>query len=188
MLGLSRLSGHSFFELAWDGGLHTRRFEISGTTRNRVRFEHIELATLLAETLGAEAGLQPQPVTPAEVEAAYLRRMKAAGAELGPPPENPALPRATEGTPVASYRAGEVTVTMLYGGPDFAYATAGDPEAGVLLRRDDNRGVMAALPVMRGRPRRGSPLMTTPLAEIEESAEWRRALCAWVAWLAWVLK
>ena len=38
MLGLSRLSGHSFYELAWEGGLHVRRFEVSGTSRNRVRW------------------------------------------------------------------------------------------------------------------------------------------------------
>ncbi|MBE7556713.1 MAG: hypothetical protein HS126_37155 [Anaerolineales bacterium] len=50
---------------------------------------------------------------------------------------------------------------MLFGGPDFAYARAGDPEAGILLRRDDNRGVMVALPVISRRTRRGSPLMTT---------------------------
>ena len=189
MLGLSRLSGHSFFELAWEGGLRVRRFEISGTTRNRVRFEHIELATMLAETLGAEHDLHPEPVTPAEVEAAYLRRMKAAGAELGAPPPDPSLPRSAEGWPAAAYRAGNVQVTMLYGGQDFAYATADNPEDGVLLRRDDSRDVMVAMPVMHGRPRRGNTLMTTPLAELNlRDSNWNRALCAWAAWLAGMIK
>jgi hypothetical protein len=77
----------------------------------------------------------------------------------------------------------QIHVTVLYGGQDFAYATAGEPDTGVLLRRDDKRAVIAAIPVRRGRPRRGATLMTTPLAEIEDTAEWRRALCAWAAWL-----
>lgn len=184
LIGLSRLSGHSFYELAWEGGLHTRRFEISGTTRGHVPFEHIELATMLAEALGAEYNLQPEPVTAAAVEAAYLRRLKAAGAEIGPP-QVTGLPQAIEGRPVAVYRVAAIQVLLLHGGADFAYATAGDPEAGVLLRRDDNRGVIAALPVIRGRPRRGNPLMTTPLAELDLSdSGWNRSLCAWAAWLA----
>ncbi len=41
------------------------------------------MTTLLAETLGAEKGLQPEPVSADEVEAVYLRRMKAKGAEIG---------------------------------------------------------------------------------------------------------
>lgn len=189
MLGLSRLSGHSFFELAWEGGLHVRRFEISGTTRNRVPFEHIELATMLAEALGAEYDLHPEPVTPADVEATYLRRMKAAGAELGAPPQDSSLPRGIEGQPAAAYQVGEVQVTMFYGGQDFAYATAGNPEAGILLRRDSNRGVMAAIPVIHGRPQRGNTLITTPLAELSlQDNNWNRSLCSWAAWLAWVMK
>lgn len=188
MLGLSRLSGHSFYELAWEGGLHVRRFEISSTTRNHVPFEHIELATMLAEALGTEYDLHPEPVTPAEVEAAYLRRMKANEAELGAPPQGLSLPHGTEGQPAAAYRVGEIQVIMLFGGPDFAYARAGDPEAGILLRRDDNRGVMVALPVMHGRTRRGSPLMTTPLAELNlQDNRWNRSLCSWAAWLAWAI-
>ncbi|MEW5959249.1 MAG: hypothetical protein AB1801_16080 [Chloroflexota bacterium] len=184
MLGLSRLSGHSFYEAAWEGGLSVRRFEISGTTRQRVPFEHIEVATLLAETLGAGYNLKPAPVSPLEVEAAYLRRMKATGAEIGPP-QDIDLPRSLEGQPIAVYRVGRIQVTVLYGGQDVAYATAGEPEAGVLLRRDDKRAVIAAVPVRRGRPQRGSPLMTTPLAELDlKEATWNRALCAWVAWLA----
>ncbi|HEX9922178.1 MAG TPA: hypothetical protein VGD99_05915 [Anaerolineae bacterium] len=186
LLGLSRLSGHNFYELTWAGGLHVRRFEISSTTRHRVRFEHIELATMLAETLGTEADLRPEPVTPAEVKAAYLRRMKAEGVELGAPAPDLPLPRGTTGQPAAVYRVGEVQVTMLFGGPEFAYATAGDPETGVLLRRDDSRGVMVALPVRQGRPRRDTILMTTPRAELNlTDSQWNRALCAWAAWLAW---
>jgi hypothetical protein len=184
MLGLSRLSGHSFFELAWEGGLHVRRFEVSSTTRQKVPFEHIELAMLLAETIGARYDLRPEPVTAAEVEVAYLRRMKATEAEVGPPPVQE-LPPAIQGQPVASYRVGQVLVTLLQGGDDFAYVTVTGSDNAVLLRRDGQRGVMAALPVMRGRPQRGHILMTTPLAELSQTAEANRALCAWGAWLAW---
>lgn len=187
MLGLSRLSGHSFYELAWEGGLHVRRFELSGTTRNRVPFEHIELATLLAETLGAEYNLQPEPVAIEAVEAAYLRRMKAREAELGPAQLSD-LPPAIQGQATASYRVGDIVVTMLRGGEDFAYAVLGSKggNEGVLLRRNSQRGVMAALPVTRGRPQPGSVLMTTPLAELQAGAASNRALCSWAAWLVWV--
>ncbi|MCP4686047.1 MAG: hypothetical protein GY867_11480, partial [bacterium] len=184
-IGLSRLSGHSFYELAWDGGLHMRRFEISGTTRNRVPFEHIEVALRLAEAIGAQENLQGQPVAADEVEAAYLRRMKVKGARIGPP-QLKEVPKAIQGRPVASYQVGDILVTMLQGGDDFAYATKGTEEVGLLLRRDSKRGVMAALPVKRGRPQRGNPLMTTPLAELDKS--FNRALCAWAAWLVRVVK
>ena len=125
----------------------------------------------------------PQPVTPLEVEAAYLRRLKAAGAEVGPPPDTE-LPQTLEGQPIAVYRVDQIQVTVLYGGQDFAYATAGEPDTGVLLRRDDQRAVIAAVPVRRDRPQRGATLMTTPLAELDlKDAAWNRALCAWAAWL-----
>lgn len=186
MLGLSRLSGHGFYEVAWEGGLHVRRFELSGTTRNKVPFEHIELATLLAEAIGVEYNLRPEPVPVEAVEAAYLRRMKARGAELGPA-QLTELPPAVQGQPAASYRVGEVLVTMLRGGDDFAYANlqSKGTNEGVLLRRNLQRGVMAALPVTRGRPQPGSVLMTTPLSELSQTAESNRALCAWAAWLVW---
>jgi hypothetical protein len=182
-LGLSRLSGHSFYELAWEGGLHVRRFEISGTTRNKVPFEHIEVATMLAEALGAEHGLQPEPVMPEAVEAAYLRRLKVTGARLGPP-EQTQLPQEVQGKPAATYQAGDIIVTMFVGGEDFAYVTAADEaDQALLLRRSEKRGVMLALPISRGRVRQGSPLMTTPLAELGDTPAWRRAVCAWGAWL-----
>jgi hypothetical protein len=187
-LGLSRLSGHSFYELAWEGGLHVRRFEISGTTRNKVPFEHIEMATLLAEALGAEHGLQPELVTPETVEAAYLRRMKVTEARLGPP-EQTQLPKGVQGKPAAMYQVGDVVVTMIVGGEDFAYVTAaGKADEALLLRRSEKRGVMLTLLVSRGRIRQGSPLMTTPLAELGDTPAWRRAVCAWGAWLIWALK
>jgi hypothetical protein len=183
MLGLSRLSGHGFYECSWEGGLHVRRFELSGTTRARVPFEHIELATLLAEVIGVEYQLQPEPVS---VEAAYLRRMKAKAAELGPAQLSD-LPPAIQGQPAASYRVGDILVTMLRGGDDFAYAVwpGQGVNEGVLLRRNAQRGVMAALPVNRGRPQSDSVLMTTPLAELGQTAESNRASCAWAAWLVW---
>ncbi len=176
-VGLTRLSGHSFYELAWDGGIRVRRFEMSGTTRNRIRFEHTELAVRLAE---AVADTQPEPASPEEIEGAYLRRMKVSSAELGPPQVN-GVP--VEGTPVATYRAGDVTVTALHGSEYLAYAVNGD--AAVVLHRDERCGVVAALPVVRDRVRR-QPLMTTPLDEIGStpSPEELRALSAWAAWLA----
>jgi hypothetical protein len=186
-LGLSRLSGHAFYELAWEGGLHVRRFEISSTTRQTIPFEHIEVALTLAEALGAEYGLQPEPVTPGEVEAAYLRRMKLKRAEFGPP-DLADWPQAITGRPAAAYKAGNMVATMFVGGEDFAYITGpAEADQTVLLRRNEQRGVMMAVPIRRGRPRPGSSLMTTPLAELETSAAWNRALCAWGTWLAWAI-
>lgn len=179
-----------------EGGLHARRFELSSTTRNRVPIEHIELATALAETLALEYDIPLPPVTAAEVEAAYLRRMKAKGAELGPP-QQLELPRAVEGKPVAEYRVNNIVATLLHGGPDFAYIAPvpsasnngkEEEEMAVLLQRNEQKGVMIALPVVKGRPRRGSPLMTTPLAEVVLSeGAWLRALAAWGGWLVWAL-
>jgi hypothetical protein len=185
-VGLTRLSGHSFYEAAWDGGLRARHFELSDTTRNRVPFEHTELAVRLAEALAG--GERPDPAAPGEIEAAYLRRLfnprkgKDYRVELGPPrPEG--LPDGVAGMPLASYRAGEVTVTLLRGEENVACAMAGG--TAILLRRDERRGALAALPVTRGRVGR-EPLMTTPLAELHAPPmpEELRALCAWAAWLA----
>jgi hypothetical protein len=185
-LGLSRLSGHSFYECSWDGGLHVRRFDMSSTSRKKIPFEHIELATLLAETLGTERGLQAEPSTAEQVEAAYLRRMKAGEAELGPSHLKELSP-AIQGQPMAGYRVGDIQVTVLRGGEDVAYATVAGKEEAVLLRKDPQRGVVLALPVTRGRPRRGETLMPTPLAEIKpDSPPDLRALCAWAAWLTQV--
>jgi hypothetical protein len=189
MLGLSRLSGHSFYELAWNGALNVRRFELSGTTRNKVPFEHIELATLIAEALGAEGGLAPEPVTPEEVEAAYLRRMKAAGAEIGPA-QIRELPKGVQGQVAASYKVPGILVTMLRGGDDFAYITVENSESAFLMRKEMKKGVIAVWPVVRSRPRTvGAPLASAWLAELElKSSGWNRAVCAWGAWLASVLK
>ncbi len=187
-LGLSRLSGHSFYEVSWEGGLHLRRFEVSGTTRSKVKFEHIEMAMMLAETIGAADGLKPAlPPTAEAVEAAYLRRMKAQGAELGSPGITAAeLPSAISGTPAAAYIVDDITVIMLLGGDDFAYITmAGQEEQAILLQSNEKRGVMMAVPVRRGRPRRGSALMTTPLADLNlQDPAHNRAVCSWGAWLA----
>jgi hypothetical protein len=175
-VGLTRLSGHSFYELAWEGGIRVRRFELSSTTRNRIRFEHTELAVRLAE---AVADAKPEPASAEEIEGAYLRRMRVSSAELGPPQVKD-VP--VEGTPMATYRAGDVTVTVLHGGEYLAYAVNGD--TAVALHRDERRGVIAALPLVRDRVRR-QPLMTTPLDEIgsPSSPEELRALSAWAAWL-----
>jgi hypothetical protein len=110
--------------------------------------------------------------------------MKAPSAGLGPPPEGEESSARIGGTPVATYEAGDVAVILLHGGEYPALASAGETQ--VALRRDEKRGVLAASPVVKGRPRR-EPLMTTPLAEIEQTPEWRRALCAWAGWLAWAI-
>jgi hypothetical protein len=176
-IGLSRLSGHSFYELVWEGGLHVRRFELSSTTRNRIPVEHIELATALAETLALEYNIPLPPVIAEEVEAAYLRRMKAKRAEPGSPQPRE-LPQAIQGKPMVEYRVNNIVATLLHGGADFAYiapvsvSANSDQEkekTAVLLQRNEQKGVMVALPVVQGRPRRGSPLMTT-------------------RWLSWTLK
>lgn len=195
-IGLSRLSGHSFYEVVWEGGLHVRRFELSSTTRNRIPIEHIELATALAETLALEYDIPLPPVTAEAVEAAYLRRMKAKRADLGPPQPRE-LPPAIQGKPVAEYRVNNIVAILLHGGSDFAYITPKPSEGNngqrqekmaVLLQRNEQKGVMAALPVVKGRPRRGSPLMTTPLAELDlKHGDWLRAVTSWGTWLVSVL-
>jgi hypothetical protein len=186
-IGLSRLSGHSFYELAWEGGRHVRRFELSSTSRHKLPVEHIELALELAETLALEQGVPLPPVSPAEVEAAFLRWLKVKRAEIGPPAVSE-LPPAIKGRPAASYNVGNITATLLIGGKDFAYITrANETEQAVLLRRDDKRGLMLALPVRRGRPQLGQPLVTTPLAELDlADPAFNRCLCAWGAWVVGV--
>ena len=72
--------------------------------------------------------------------------------------------------------------------PPNIYVPRGDvtPE---VLQRNPQRGVMAALAVVKGRPRRGSPLMTTPLADMAgQEGLWLRTLAAWGAWLVWALR
>ena len=182
-IGLSRLSGHSFYELAWGGASHVRRFEISGTTRNKVPFEHIDLALTLAEVLGQEVGVSSDPATPEEVEATYLRRMKASVAEVGPA-KLAEVPKGIQGTPIGAYTVQDVGVTILHGETDFAYITKKDGDQALVLRRDPKKSVLVALPVVRGRVQRNMTLMTTPLAAIDfNKPAWIRALCAWGAWL-----
>jgi hypothetical protein len=137
----------------------------------------------LAEALAGEDGPRAEPATPGEVEAAYLRRMKASSAGLGPP-RSGEPPAGVGGTSVVTYQAGDVAVTMLHGADDVVFAAAG--ETTIVLRCSERRGVLAALPVVRGWGRR-DPLMTTPLAETEPTPEWNRALCAWTGWLAWAI-
>ncbi len=186
-LGLSRLSGHAFYELTWDGGLHIRRFDMSSTSRNRLEFEHIELATRLAEVIAGDMDLHFEPVSPEQIEAAYLRRMKAPTASLMAATTQP--PQAIKGTPAAMYVVNGITATLLTGQDDLVYATPENDDAeAVLLTRNDKRGVVMAVPVRRDRPKRSSPLMTTPLAGLDLSnPSYLRALCAWAAWLAWSL-
>jgi len=193
-VGLSRLSGHSFYELTWHGGGNVRRFEISGVRIKKVPFEHIEQAYCMAELLlDQEAEVALEPVTPREIEAAYLRRLKAKRAELSPAQLQSAdLPRAIQGgQPVAAYKVNDIVATIIHGDREtFAYITSQDSPAGgsrgqgVLLLRDERKGVMTAVPVERGRPMRANRLMSTPLADLNmKDGDWLRALCAWGAWL-----
>jgi hypothetical protein len=191
LLGLSRLSGHNFYQLSWNGGLNVRLFEISSTSRHNVPVEHIELALLLTETMAAEQDLQPEPVTANDVEVAYLRRMKVKHAALAQPTLTTAqLPRAIKGRPVAAYTAAQVTATLLAdGGDDLAFVVKGENEAqALLLRRDLKRGVLLALPVQRGRPQRSKALMSTPLSELDlTDPDIIRAVLAWGCWLLWAM-
>src|SRR5690606_2351203 len=95
------------------------------------------------------------------------------------------LPPVVRGKAVASYRINDIGVTMLGGGPtEVAYVSIAQADTAILLQRDARRGVLAALPVLRGRVPPGRPLMTTPLAEADWSQPgWRRAVCAWGAWV-----
>ncbi len=101
------------------------------------------------------------------------------------------LPPAIKGTPAAMYVVKGITATILTGGNDLVYAVPdyeGKGITAVLLTRNDKRGVIMAVPVQRGRPRRGSALMTTPLEGTNLSnPATNRSLCSWAAWLAWSL-
>ncbi len=71
---------------------------------------------------------------------------------------------------------------MLHSELDFAYTTAEGKDTTVLLQRNTQRRAMTALPVVKGRPRRGSPLMTTPLADVAgQEGLWLRTITAWGA-------
>lgn len=188
-IGLSRLSGHSFYELAWEGGLHVRRFDLNGTSKNKVPIEHIELAIQMVETLAAEYGLAIDPVTANDVEAAYLRRLKIRRAELVRPKPGLVLPRLIKGTPAAMYKAGDLISVLLQGDKnDFAYISYEKEgvllENGVLLQINPTRGLIESFPVTNGRPMRSGRLMDTPLSELNlKNGAWLRALSAWGAWL-----
>ncbi len=188
-IGLSRLSGHSFYEIAWEGGLHVRRFELNGTSRNKVPIEHIELAVRLAEALAVKYDLTMDAVTPNDVEAAYLRRLKVKRAELVRPKPGLVLPKLIKGTPAAMYRAGDLVSVLLQGDKhDFAYVSYEREgallENGVLLQVNPTKRVIEALPVTNGRPMRSGTLMGTPLSELNlKNGSWLRALSAWGAWL-----
>ncbi len=192
-IGLNRLSGHAFYEIAWEGGLHVRRFELSGTSKNKVPVEHIEIAMRMAEIIGAEHGLSHDPVTANDVEATFLRRLKTKRADMTRPRPDLELPRLIKGTPVAAYKARGITAIMLHsnnGSQDLAYIAYEDgtsgklSDEGVLLQRNPAKGQIEAFPVKQGRPLRGGKLMETPLAEIDlRQGSWLRAVSAWGAWL-----
>ena len=158
------------------------------------------MALELAETLALDHNVPLPPVSPAEVEAAFLRRLKVKRAEIGPPPAASELPAFIQGRPAAAYRVSDILVTLLHGGPDLAYAcsTAATGEDGadqkterpaILLQGHEPRGLVTALPVVNGRPRRGSAVATTPLAEVDlRDGSWLRAIACWAAWLAGVTR
>lgn len=178
-VGVTRLSGHGFYELGWADG--SRTFELHNTRRNKLPVEHTELAMALAEILAGDA--RPDSATPQEIEAAFLRRMKAKQAELLPAPESVPLIGA-DAVPVGAYRVGDITAVILKHKELAIYAAKGD--TAVVLQRHMSRGELVAKPVVRGRAR-GTALVSTPLADIGRSAEWTRALCAWACWLVWAM-
>jgi hypothetical protein len=128
-------------------------------------------------------------VTPNDVEAAYLRRLKVRRAELVRPKPGLVLPKLIKGTPAAMYRAGDLVSVLLQGDKhDFAYVSYEREgallENGVLLQVNPTKRVIEALPVTNGRPMRSGTLMGTPLSELNlKNGSWLRSLSAWGAWL-----
>ena len=66
MLALSRLSGHNFYQLSWNGGLNVRLFEMSSTSRNKVPVEPLDAGNPLPR----DVPLSQLRKLPAEVESA----------------------------------------------------------------------------------------------------------------------
>jgi len=153
----------SLARVAWADG--SRRFELRNTWRNGLPLEHTELAVALADVLSGDA--RPEPATPQEIEAACLRRMKARTAKLLPVPDRVPLV-GVNAKPIAGYRVGDITATVLQH-PEFAvYAEKGD--TAIVLQRNVSRGLLVVKPVVRGRAR-GAALVSTSLADVGCSAE-----------------
>lgn len=189
--GISRLNGHGFFEVSWNEGEFIRRFELSATSRNRIPVEHTEIALGIAQAL-AGPDARPEPADTKAIEAAFLRRMKAVKITLGPPPADPVL-EGTKSTPSASFSIynakGEELVKTVWmsKGDTVACAVIGE-ETVMALQVDAQNQVLAVRPVVKKRVRPSQNIQTTPLGEIDWQPKWIRALCAWLGWLAWVLK
>lgn len=191
-VGITRLNGHGFHEISWDGGESSRRFELSSTSKNRLPVEHTELALAMALVL-AGPDYRPEPAGPAEIEAAFIRRMKASKIVLGPPPaEGSALLQNDNSTPAASFsvldaRGKEIAKAVFMSGGETIVLAVKNDQPVLALQIDGQHQVIAARPVVKNRVRPTSNIQTTPLNEVAWDPQWIRALSAWLAWLAWVL-
>ena len=188
-VGITRLNGHGFYELVWDGGEYNRRFDLGGTTKERIPIEHTELVLRMGEVLAGE-GAAAKPASPQEIKAAYLRRMKANKVTLGPPPQT--LPvDDIKGKAVASYtvavkKGPQVEVAWIAGGEIRACAVVGD-EA-MVLREDKRAKALVIHPVKNRRIRLPQKVLTAPV----EGGLWKgpdrvRVLSSWIAWVGWLL-
>lgn len=189
--GISRLNGHGFYEASWGGGESIRRFELSATSRNRIPVEHTEVALGIAMVL-AGPDAQIEPADTKAIEAAFLRRMKASKITLGPPPADPVLEK-TGSTPSASFsiynaKGEELVKTVWMSGGETVACAVINGETVMALQADAQNQVLAARPVVKKRVRSSQNVQTTPLNGIDWQPQWIRALCAWLGWLAWVLK
>ena len=198
-VGITRLNGHGFYELVWGGGAYNRRFDLNGTTQNRITIEHTELILRMGEVL-AGAGILAEPANPEDVEAACLRRLKTISVRLGPPPRELPFDRGKrdkgDDRAVAFYKVtfrgkkkGEpqrVDVTWLTGG-DLVACAASEGNA-VVFRKDERRNELTAHPVKDRRIRLPRKLLSVPLEGSElNSPAWIRAVSAWAAWVGWTL-
>ena len=189
-VGLSRLGGHSLYQVTWDGGAHSRLFEVSNTTRNGLKLEHTELAVAIAEVLYGAGLSELESVTPEEIELAYLTRMRASQATLGGPKaviiSKDLVP---EGRPVATYQVGEWTATWLVGGEVLALLSDQAANICYALLQDPARKILFICPVkdqvLRKRQRLAEATWLVNLNLTD--AKWIRALCAWTCWVGWAL-
>ena len=183
-VGLLRLSGHGFYEVAWGQSEYVRRFELSSTRQRGLPVEHVEIAVNIARVLAE--GAEFPPASPEAIEVAYLRRIKATAVELGPPPAQTPLGDypAIAGYTIHHRHGDPLPVTIFQALELVAFAPIpGRPDEGMALKKDPDRNLLGVWPVRRGVLRR--PLLTgTPLQEVGKGGAWMRALCAWLGWVA----
>ena len=183
-LGITRLSGHAFYELTWvdeaAGTYRSRRFDLNNSSRRKIPVEHVELAVAIAQVAGKLA-ITPEPAEPDEIEAAFLRRMKVEKAVLGPPDiEFPVT--GVKGQGLVSYQVGNIKATWLQG--DAVLAVAWHGEQAMALKQNEQTERLEVIPVVRNRMR-GRALMRVLVEEVGEGGAWMRAMLSWLCWLVW---